>query len=73
MSPDCIIVWKDGKSAETSHENLPDVDGDTLVSTNWLSFDDDCWKERKGRWIKRNLFGAVNKFMAELSGIKLSQ
>lgn len=44
MSPETIIVWNDGKSALTSHENFPDVVGETLDSTNWLSFDVDCWK-----------------------------
>lgn len=43
MSPETIIVWKDGKSADTSHENLPEVAGETCDSTNWLSFDDDAW------------------------------
>lgn len=45
ISPETIMVWKEGKSAETSHENLPDVAGETLERTNWLSFDDDCCKK----------------------------
>lgn len=42
MSPETIIVWNEGKSADTSHENFPDVVGETFDKTNWLSFDDDC-------------------------------
>lgn len=42
MSPETIIVWKEGKSADTSQENFPVVDGKTLDKTNWLSFDADC-------------------------------
>jgi hypothetical protein len=36
-----MFVWKDGKSAEISHEYFPDVAGMTFVSVNWLSFDAD--------------------------------
>jgi hypothetical protein len=34
MSPETIIVWKEGKSAETSHEYFPDVTIVTLESVN---------------------------------------
>lgn len=44
ISPDTINVWKDGKSAEISHEYLPDVTGITFVSVNWLSLDADSWE-----------------------------
>lgn len=53
MSPDTIIVWNEGKSAETSHENFPDVAGDTFDKTNWLSFDDACWNVK--------MFNLINK------------
>lgn len=57
MSPETIIVWKEGKSAETSHENFPEVVGVTCERTNWLSFDDDCWKRQGSLDFKEHLRG----------------
>lgn len=58
MSPDTIRVWNDGKSAETSHENFPDVIGETLDSINWLSLDDDCCRKKT----KKQLVEASENF-----------
>lgn len=45
MSPETIMVWKEGASADTSQLYFPETFVSSAFITTLLSFDNDRWKE----------------------------